>query len=236
LVNRNVNSIMATPLILLRLAYLIFLSGIPFTIIGMLCLYYMPSTRRNAAELAREPQRLTLQEFVDRGPCGNNHVIITDYSLGSAYGIEMSRRRSDPPLSSDSFGFGKAWIPLFPKGTPVNTKEEPKTARVILETSPTLATGGGLHVLSREASKEGLVVPFLERRVPIKVRETLKSHYPQTDFDNCNILVEFAKYQIRDASEVATLVVVGTIVGLALGLPTLALGWWLVLKRRRCWP
>jgi hypothetical protein len=172
--------------------------------------------------IAKEPQRLTLQELAANGPGDNPHVIVTDYLCGRGYVFEMMVRKGSPPPTPDQGGPGKAWIPLFPKSQ--GDAPEPNSFVVLLETAPTQASGTGFHLLSRRAEMEGLVFPISFRTLKGEVQARLSKSYPGTDFSKGLLLEEWDQHHKKDAPFFAYALAILAGGGLLLGLPLLSLG------------
>lgn len=200
---------------------------------GLLSAYYLPGRWQRADALAKEPQAITLHDLATNGPGDNPHVIVTEFTCGSGYVFEIETRKGAPPPGPDQAGHGKAWIPLYPKSAPENANAgvEPTSFIVLLETTPTLASGNGFHVLSRRQSMEGIVVPLSRRDLPADVRDKLAERYPDTHFADCLILEQYEPYEKEDASTFATALAVIAGAGLPVGLLALSLG--VILGRSR---
>lgn len=209
------------------------LLGILATGSGGLSACFLPTVWQRANALAREPQRLTLQELATKGPGDNPHVIVTDFACGNDYVSEIQVRKDAPTPAPDQAAYGKAWIPLFPKTPPENPDGEQPPTRflVLLETSPTLASVQGFHMLSRRQSLEGLAMPLSQRGLQPQLRSRLAASYPDTDFENGLMLVQYEPREKEDASFFATALAVGAGGSLLVGLPALAFG--IILGRTR---
>jgi len=160
---------------------------------------------------------------------------VTDFACGSDYVSEIRIRKNAPTPGPDQAAYGKAWIPLFPKTPPDNTDggAPPTRFLVLLETSPTLASVQGFHMLSRRQSMEGLAMPLSQRSLEPQLRSRLAASYPDTDFENCLMLVQYEPLEKEDAPVFATALAVGAGGGLLVGLPALAFGIILGHTRRK---
>jgi hypothetical protein len=168
---------------------------------------------------------MTLEELAARGSGDNPHVIVTNFTCGSDYAFQIQTPTGGSPTPHQT-GYGRAWIPLFPKavGDNLDAGSPPTRFVVLLETSPTTASGSGFHLLSRRPSVEGLAIPLLSRSMEPEVRRYLAKGYPDTDFSQCLVVVEYEPYEKKDAALFASVFAVCTWTGLAIGLPVLALG------------
>jgi hypothetical protein len=153
-------------------------------------------------------------------------VVVTDFTCGSGYVFELQTRKDAPPPRPDQAGWGKAWIPLFSKSP--NEKPElnpaPRRFVVLLETSPTNASGQGFHMLSRQQAIEGLATPLARSNLDAEVRSKLAVSYSDTDFQNCLVVVQYERYEKDDASVFATALAIGAFGGFLVGLPTMVFG------------
>jgi hypothetical protein len=100
----------------------------------------------------------------------------------------------------------------------------PTSFTVLLETASTVASGSGFHVLSRQPSMEGLVVQLSRRSMSPEVRSKLTERYPDTDFNNCLVLVQYQRHEVEDAPVFAKALAIGASGGLLLGLPLFSFG------------
>jgi hypothetical protein len=192
---------------------------------GLVSTYYLPGRWQRANALAKEPQRITLHDLATKGPGDNPHVLVTDFTCGSEYVFEIQSRKGAPQPSPDQTGWGRAWIPLLPKSSSDRPDAAPPTSfAVLLETSPTFASGTGFHLLSRKQSMEGLAVPLSRKNMPLEVRDKLTANYPDTDFGACLFLEQYEGHHKEDASVFATALAIVASSGVLVGLPALALG------------
>jgi len=205
---------------------------------GIILACWLPALRQRAADLAREPQRISLRDLADKGPGDNPHVIVTDFTCAKYFAYTTQTRRGERP-DPDRMASRKAWIPLLPKApVPDGGKEPalpPGSIKVLLETPQTLVGRAvELHVLSRRPSIEGLATRLSERGLPSDIRATLSSRYPDTDFESCILVEEIDRYQKGDAPLFAKLVTAGAGGGVLVGGAVLLLGlFFLLLDRRR---
>ena len=81
---------------LTRQAHWLIIFGIFATAGGCLSAYFLPSAWQKADALAQAPQYIPLQELATRGPSAGPHVIVTDFTCGSAYAFELQTRKGDP--------------------------------------------------------------------------------------------------------------------------------------------
>lgn len=203
---------------------LILLGGMAIAV-GILSAYFLPERWRTAAALAQNPQKITLYELAANGVGDNPHVIVTDFICGSEYIFEAQIRKGAPLPKSDETVWGKAWIPLLPKSSPdVRKGDSPPSFTVLLETTPTVTSVSGFHLLSRRQSMEGLVIPLAQRPLPAEAQSKLAETYPHTDFKNFLVLVQYERHEKEDAPVFAYALAISAGGGLLIGAPLLLLG------------
>jgi hypothetical protein len=136
-------------------------------------------------------------------------------------------RRGGAAPGHDDRGFGRAWIPLFPRPADGEDAAEPTAFTVLLKTPETLASGKELHVLSRRRSVPALVEPASRWNVSGEVRDKLLESYPDTDFARCLVVEQYEPHHKADAAGFAAFLTwtaaVASLVGLVLGGVGLAL-------------
>lgn len=217
---------------LTRRAEWLIIVGLLLSVGGGVAAYFLPGTWEKAEAITQKPQTIPVQELAAQQLDGTRHVIVTDFTCGENYAFELHTRAGNPKPTPDQKGYGKAWIPLFPKPAAETPDAAPPRRFVVLfETTPTVASGSEFHVLSRKHSIDGLAVPLSRRPLKPDIRKFLAEGYPETDFQNCLVVVQYEGYERDDAPVFATILAVCTGVGLGLGLPILALG--LVLRSRQ---
>lgn len=215
---------------LARRADFLAILGALLTAGGCVAAYYLPNAWRNAEAIAQKPNTITVQELATQGISDTTRVNLKDFTCGEEFAFEMSRRRGDPPPTPDRRGYGRAWIPLFPKSSP-EENPSPRRIVVLLETNSDVGTAAEFRSRNQKYSIDGLAMPLSRRALKPGIRKHLSESYPETDFENCVLLVQYLPHEIEDAPDFATLLAACTGVGLALGLPALGLG--LFLKRRK---
>ncbi|QEL17472.1 hypothetical protein [Limnoglobus roseus] len=208
-----------------RQAHAFVVGGCILSVIGIASAIYLPGRRDRANALSVEAQRITLADLAANGPGGNRHVIVTDYDCAPHFAYEITPSNADSEPGVRQEGQGRAWLPLFKKTPPTADPEaEPTAFVVLLETTPTSASGAGFRLLSRKREMEGVVFPLPQRGLLPEVRGHLANDYPDTDFSACWLLEQFEPREKDDAPFFADALLVGTVVGLVFGPPAVVAG------------
>jgi hypothetical protein len=80
---------------------------------------------------------------------------------------------------------------------------------------------------------EGLLIPLPQRRLSSEVQSKLAERYPETDFNNCLVLVQYARHEKEDSAVFAYALAFAAGAGLLFGLPLFLVGIILVRSRNR---
>jgi hypothetical protein len=143
---------------------------------GFLCFFgYKESTLGSG--MTKDPEEMTLAQLIQRGPEGNPHVKIRDFSLGSNFVYEEKSGK-----------WNMVYIPASPRpaqvppGVPVDPTGPVQaiimTGKVNNETE--------LVTLALEPGLTGLVVNRI-KSLNKEQKKLLSEKYPTTDFDKCII-------------------------------------------------
>jgi hypothetical protein len=121
-----------------------------------------------------DPQVISCQDLLARGPGANHYVELTDFRL------ESDRRTTDSFFAGDSWQ--KAWVPIVP----ADADGERQPVRLLLETQEA-HTPGALDRLEQKGRIRGMVYRDIES---LHITDILrvKGNYPDTDWPNSWLL------------------------------------------------
>jgi hypothetical protein len=160
---------------------------------GILCYFGFKEWQMREASSA-EPERISLQKLIARGPEGNPYVLLTDFEWCDDVVYEHK---------GGSAPWEKCWIPVVPSGgapaagpfpgprfgpgAPERPAGPSPTAfRAIVMTSKVNGPGA-VPGYTRQTTLKGLVTNSV-MSLGSKERDLLKQGYPNTDFDKCIII------------------------------------------------
>jgi hypothetical protein len=210
-------------------------TAVPLMILGSICFaggcalaLKSPSLWKRANDFASEPQKLTLAELAENGPGDARHVVISDFMCANHYWLETTTQKGRP-VDPSGTAFRRAWIPLFSKTPGINTTKrldpEPRSFQVLLQTPNELVGGHAeIHMLSRRSSMPGLVVRLSETELNSDGIRELTRHYPETNLENCWVVVGYSPHHKSDAPTLAYLATGGAGVCLLFGIVAFHLG------------
>lgn len=118
-----------------------------------------------ASKAGNEPDRLTADQFIVRGPSGNPFVEITDFALGENFVYEEKSGK-----------WARVWIPLAALSE--NSGQSQQVRAVV--TSSQIKSENDLDMISSRQTLRGMVMNQIQS-LGSKERQLLSDSYPGTD-------------------------------------------------------
>jgi len=175
---------------------------------------------REARGAQAEPQRIRLQDLIEKGPGGNTNVQITDFTFGDGYAVDTVNN-----------AWRTVWVPVFPSGKYLGVSDPRAPAQKLPPFRAVVQTrvpknAGELETYCRQNVVQGLVI---SESFPLggKIAQKLLEEYPDTDLPHCVVIeAEQAPYPRR---QIVSLLA-GGISGMAVGCGLIITAF--ILKRR----
>jgi hypothetical protein len=146
---------------------------------------------REARGAKAQPQRIRLQDLIEKGPADNTNVQITEFTFGDGYAVETVNN-----------SWRTVWVPVFPNGSNPGVgnlgapaKKLPPFRAVVQTRVP--KNPSELETYCRQNVVQGLVI---SESFPLggTIAQKLLEEYPDTDLPHCVVIeAEQAPYPRR---------------------------------------
>jgi hypothetical protein len=152
-------------------------------LVGAAFLGYLTYTEGTLAfQSSAQPEQISLQDLIARGPEGNGHVLLTQFVLCADMVQQTEGKKSE---------WTGVWIPIIPIEEADPRAADPPTPRNIkaLIFSTNIRNEAGIRNRLAKPQVQALVTNRISSLAD-DTRKLLRQRYPQTDFDRCLIIQE----------------------------------------------
>jgi hypothetical protein len=150
--------------------------GIVMVVVGIILAVFGFIEHRMAAASSKQPEEISLQKLIERGPAGNPNIILTDYELCPNFVYKTKNRV-----------WNAAWVPAVPRNAArQGPAGRPAVVQALIFTI-NARDQGSLYQLCQQPRLSALVTNEI-MSMGGEEKRLLEESYPGTDFSRCLII------------------------------------------------